>query len=132
MAINGFPSNGSPQSPTSGAVTINYAPKSLEPSAVTVAASQTLATLSGRKGAYLKRLIIQPASTSPGVVTLYDGDGTNKIIKYSFPGGASSLTELKPIVVDFDVRCSVVETGAEGWYVTTGANVSVTAIVQVG
>ena len=87
----------------------------------TVAASQTAQVLgnSGAIGDYISRLIIIPASVSPGVVALLDNATSINIL----PGGASSLTELKPIVVEIGAR-SV--SGA--WKITTGANVSVIAV----
>lgn len=83
----------------------------------TVAASQTAQVLgpTGAVGDYLKRLIIIPATTSPGNVLLLDNATSITI----FAGGASSVTELKPIVVELDMF-SV--SGA--WKLTTGANVS--------
>ena len=87
----------------------------------TVAASQTAQVLgpNGATGDYVKRLIIVPASVSPGAVALIDGATSVNIL----PGGASSLTELKPIIVDLDVF-SV----SGSWKITTGTNVSVIAI----
>lgn len=87
----------------------------------TVAASQTAQVLgaTGAKGDHIKRLIIIPASTSPGAVALLDDTTSINIL----PGGATSVTELKPMVVDLDLL-SV--NGA--WKVTTGANVSVIAV----
>lgn len=87
----------------------------------TVAASQTAQVLgpTGAVGDYLKRLIIIPATTSPGNVLLLDNATSITI----FAGGASSVTELKPIVVELDMF-SV--SGA--WKLTTGANVSAIGI----
>jgi alkylation response protein AidB-like acyl-CoA dehydrogenase len=87
----------------------------------TVAASQTAQVLgaTGAAGDYLRRLIIIPATLSPGAVALLDNATSINIL----PGGASSLTELKPIVVDID---AISVSGA--WKITTGANVSVIAI----
>jgi hypothetical protein len=91
-----------------------------------IAASQTNAAIgaTGAAGDYLSHLIIQPATTSPGVVTLYDGStgGTNVTV-YSFPGGSSSLSNLSPIIIGLASTCV-----NAGWHVTTGANVSVTAV----
>lgn len=87
----------------------------------TVAASQTAQVLgpTGRAGDFLKKLVIIPASTSPGNVLLLDGNTSITV----FAGGASSVNELRPIVIDFDMF-SV--SGA--WSVTTGANVSVIGV----
>jgi hypothetical protein len=83
----------------------------------TVAASQTAQVLgpTGAAGDYIKRIVIVPATTSPGNVLLLD-DATSITI---FAGGASSVNELRPIVVDLEMF-SV--SGA--WKLTTGANVS--------
>ena len=87
----------------------------------TIAASQTAQVLggAGAKGNIIEKLIIIPATTSPGAVTLID-NATSIVV---FPGGATSVTELKPIVVDIS---AISVSGA--WKVTTGANVSVIAI----
>ena len=86
-----------------------------------VAASQTNAIVgtSGAVGDFIDRLIIFPASVSPGAVTLTDG--TTAIA--SFPGGTASLSTLAPIVVPVGAH-SV--NGA--WKITTGASVSVLAV----
>lgn len=88
----------------------------------TVAASQTTQALgaTGAAGDLLSRLVIIPATTSPGAVAIKDGADTAITV---FAGGASSLTELKPIVVELGV-----ESAAGAWQVTTGADVSVVAI----
>ncbi len=82
-----------------------------------VIASQTTQAIGpvGRLGDVIQRVVIIPTSTSPGAVALKDGAGTAFNI---FDGGASSLTELKPTVVELGLRSMV---GA--WQVTTGANV---------
>lgn len=87
----------------------------------TVAASQTAQALgiTGAVGDFIERLIIIPATTSPGAVSILDGSTSISI----FPGGASSVATLTPIVVNLGIQ-SV--NGA--WSVTTGANVSVIGI----
>jgi hypothetical protein len=87
----------------------------------TVAASQTAQVLggTGANGDYLARLIIIPASVSPGAVALLDGTTSINIL----PGGTNSLTELKPITVEIQTLSA---TGP--WKVTTGTNVSVIGI----
>jgi hypothetical protein len=88
-------------------------------------AASTAATPLGATGAsgdYLAGLLIIPASTSPGSVTLTDGAaGSARTI---FAGGASSLTSLIPFFVPLGVKSIV--TG--GWQVATGANVAVYAV----
>lgn len=83
----------------------------------TVAASQTAQALgaSGATGDYLLQLVCVPATTSPGVVTALD----NATAIVSFPGGASSVSNLLPFTIPVNAY-SV--SGA--WKVTTGANVS--------
>lgn len=85
----------------------------------TVAASQTAQVLGlvGAQGDYVERLIIVPATTGPGVVTLIDGSTSIPIM---VTGGTTTLV---PIVVELGMY-SV--TGA--WKITTGANVSVIAV----
>ncbi len=100
------------------------AKKHITPQAITyetVAASQTGQALgqAGGEGDYIKRLIIIPATTSPGNVLLLDGATSITV----FTGGATSINELRPIVIDLDMF-SV--SGA--WSVTTGGNVSVIAV----
>ena len=87
----------------------------------TVAASQTAQVLgpNGASGDYIKRLIIIPAATTPGVVTLIDGVTSIPI----FVGGASSVADLKPIVVELDLF-SV----SGPWKLTTGLSVSAVAV----
>jgi hypothetical protein len=87
----------------------------------TVAASATAQALgaTGAAGDYLTGLLIVPATTSPGAVSIKDGGGSPITV---FPGGASSVTSLIPFFVPILAK-SV--TGA--WAVTTGAAVSVIA-----
>lgn len=88
----------------------------------TVAASQTDQALgpTGHKGDILERIIIVPATTSPGAVSIKDGGGSAITI---FAGGATSVTTLTTIVVELGMRSIV---GA--WSMTTGASVSAIAI----
>lgn len=83
----------------------------------TVAASATAQALgaTGSTGDFIQRLIIIPATVSPGTVALLDGTTSISILT----GGANSLTEIKPIVVELGMRSTV---GA--WKVTTGTAVS--------
>ena len=87
----------------------------------TVAASQTAQVLgpTGALGDHIARLIIVPATTSPGNVLLLDNATSITV----FTGGATSVSSLTPIVVDLNM------TSVSGaWKVTTGANVSVIAV----
>ena len=86
----------------------------------TVAASQTAQVLgaTGATGDYLSYVVVQPATTSPGVITILD----NATTVHGFPGGASSVVSLVPFVIPVGAA-SV--SGA--WKITSGANVSCTA-----
>lgn len=88
----------------------------------TVAASQTTQTLgaTGGSGDYLKGVLIVPATTSPGAVSIKDGAGSAITI---FTGGASSVSNLVPFMVPLGIY-----SGAGAWQVTTGANVSAIGI----
>lgn len=87
----------------------------------TVAASQTAQVLggSGAVGDYLSGLLVIPATTSPGVVTVLDGSTSIPI----FVGGSSSVSNLVPFFVPVDA-----ESVSGAWKVTTGANVSVIGV----
>jgi len=87
----------------------------------TVAAGQTAQVLggTGATGDYLGGLLVTPASTSPGVVTILDNATSINV----FAGGASSLSNLVPFFIPIGAK-SV--SGA--WKVTTGSNVSVVAV----
>jgi hypothetical protein len=88
------------------------------PNYETVAASQTgqVLGLNGAQGDFIERLIIRPATTSPGLVTILDGST-------SIPIMVAGTTTIAPIVVELNMY-SV--SGA--WSVTTGTNVSVIAV----
>lgn len=85
----------------------------------TVAASQTDQVFGGTgdTGDYIAGIMIIPATTSPGAVSIKDGSGSSITV---FAGGASSVGDLKP----FTVPLGVVSTSGP-WKITTGANVSV-------
>lgn len=87
----------------------------------TVAASQTDQVLgaTGAAGDYLAGLLVIPATTSPGAISIEDDD-TNFTV---FTGGAASVSNLVPFYIPLGI---VSVNGA--WEVTTGANVSVVAI----
>lgn len=87
----------------------------------TVAASSTDQVLgpTGAIGDYLASLLIVPATTSPGAVSIKDGSGTAIPV---FTGGASSVSNLVPFPAPLGIK-SV----AGAWKVTTGANVFVIA-----
>lgn len=83
----------------------------------TVAASQTAQVLgaTGAAGDYISGILVIPATTSPGVVTLLD-DATSIPV---FVGGASSVTNLVPFFIPLGI---ISVSGA--FKLTTGANVS--------
>lgn len=87
----------------------------------TIAASQTAQVMggSGATGDYLSHCTVVPVTTSPGVVTILD----NATAIYSFPGGASSLSNLVPFSIPI---AALSVSGA--WKVTTGANVAVVCV----
>jgi hypothetical protein len=73
-----------------------------------------------RRGDYLAGLLVVPATTSPGAVSIKDGSGSAIPV---FTGGATSVADLKP----FPIPLGLVSLNG-AWKVTTGANVSVIAI----
>lgn len=84
----------------------------------TVAASQTDQAMgaTGATGDYLAGVLIVPATTSPGAVSIKDGSGSAITI---FTGGASSVSNLVPFMVPLGIK----STGG-AWKITTGTNVS--------
>jgi len=88
----------------------------------TVAASQTDQVMggAGAAGDSLVGVLISPATTSPGAVSIKDGAGSAITL---FTGGASSVADLKPFFVPVGALSA-----AGPWKVTTGANVSAIAI----
>lgn len=87
----------------------------------TVAASQTAQVLggSGAVGDYLAGVLVVPATTSPGAVTILDNATSITI----FTGGASSVSNLVPFMIPLGMK------SVNGpWKVTTGANVSAVGI----
>jgi hypothetical protein len=86
-----------------------------------IAASQTASALGapGGLGDWIESIIIIPATTSPGAVSIADGGGSAITL---FAGGATSVQGLAPFQVLVEARSRV-----GGWTVTTGANVSVVA-----
>lgn len=87
----------------------------------TVAASATDQVIgaTGGAGDFLSGVLIVPATTSPGAVSIKDGAGSAITI---FTGGASSVSNLVPFFVPLGIKA------ATSWKVTTGANVSAIAI----
>ena len=85
----------------------------------TVAASATDQALgaTGDAGDYLSHIVIQPATTGAGTVTVKDG--TTVIFTLT----AGTLADLSPKIVPFGAKA---QNGS--WKVTTGTNVSVLAV----
>lgn len=85
----------------------------------TVAASQTAQVLgaTGATGDYLSHVILQPATTGAGTMTILD----NATVIYTFTTG--TLSDLRPVVIP--IGCNSVS-GA--WKITTGANEIATGI----
>ncbi len=86
----------------------------------TVAASQADQVMgaTGAAGDLLLGLLVVPATTSPGAITIKDGAGGSAMTV--FTGGASSVGWLVPFYIPLNLRSL-----NGGWRVTTGANVSV-------
>ena len=87
----------------------------------TVAASSTDQAIgaTGAAGDYLAGLLIVPATTSPGAVSIKDGAGSAITV---FTGGASSVSNLVPFFIPLGLKSA-----AGAWKVTTGASVSAIA-----
>jgi len=87
----------------------------------TVAASATAQVLgsTGAIGDYIAGILVIPATTSPGAVTLLDNNTSIPV----FVGGASSVGSLIPFFIPLGIK-SV--SGA--FKITTGTNVSVMAV----
>ena len=87
-----------------------------------IAASTTDQVLgaSGAVADCLMGLLVVPATTSPGAVSIKDGSGSAVIV---FTGGPSSVSNLVPFYIPLGTKSA-----AGAWKVTTGANVSVIAV----
>ena len=90
-----------------------------------VAASQTDQILgaTGAVGDKLEGVLIVPATTSPGAVSIKDGNGSGITI---FAGGAGSVATLHPFFVPIGAKCVNITT--PGWKGTTGANVTAVGV----
>lgn len=90
--------------------------------AVAASTSKQLGSAGGPttlKGHVIERILVVPASTSPGAITIQDGANTAITV---FAGGTSSCVDLKPFVIELEI---ISQTGP--WTIVTGANVSVIA-----
>ncbi len=88
--------------------------------AVAASATATVLGSTGAAGDYLSHCDVYPASTSPGVVTVFDSTNTAPNSAILFPGGASSTSNLVPFAIPVG---AISVNGA--WKVTTGASISV-------
>ena len=88
--------------------------------AVAASASNQVMGSTGAIGDCLAGLLVIPATTSPGAVSIKDGSGTAITV---FTGGATSTSNLVPFFIPLNLASTL---GA--WQVTTGTNVSVLAI----
>src|SRR3954465_14794184 len=88
----------------------------------TVAASASNQALgpTGATGDYLAGVLIVPATTSPGAVSIKDGGGSAVTI---FTGGTTSVSNLVPFFVPLGIKST-----AGAWSITTGSNVSVIGV----
>ena len=91
------------------------------PSWVYIPASFT-DTAGGNANDLLDCLLVIPATTSPGAVSIEDGAGTNYTL---FAGGATSVSTLIPFPIDMRNIAA-----GTGWEITTGANVAVIAFYR--
>lgn len=73
----------------------------------------------GKKADFLSHILIVPATTSPGAVSIKDGSGSAIVL---FAGGATSVATLHPFHVMLRIKSR-----AGAWKVSAGANVSVLA-----
>lgn len=91
----------------------------------TVAASQTdqMMGAAGGQYDYLAGVLIVPATTSPGAVSIKDGNGSAITI---FTGGTNSVSNLVPFLVPLGIVA--ISATTPGWKITTGTNVSVIGI----
>jgi hypothetical protein len=87
----------------------------------TVAAGQSdqIMGATGAVGDYLAGVLIVPATTSPGAVSIKDGNGSGITV---FAGGSGSVLSLHPFFVPIGAKC--VASTTPGWKITTGSNVS--------
>lgn len=92
----------------------------------TIAASQTAQALvgytssGGALGDWLGGVLVIPATTSPGAVSIKDGSNSAITV---FTGGSTSVSNLVPFFIPIGARSQVGK-----WQVTTGVNVSCVAV----
>lgn len=69
---------------------------------------------------FFRRLILIPGNLNPGLCAIKDGSATAITV---FTGGANSVNELRPIVIELGM---INRTGS--WQVTTGADMTAIAV----
>lgn len=99
---------------------VSVAVENAEYEAFPASSSAEEAGATGKRADYLSHLIIVPANTSPGAVSIADGSGSAMTL---FAGGADSVASLHP----FTLYLGMKSTGG-AWKITTGADVSVIAV----
>jgi len=94
----------------------------MAPDYETLAASQTLQVLgaTGAVGDFLAGILVIPASTSPGAISIKDGSGSAITV---FAGGANSVSSIAPFAIPLGFKST-----SGGWQITTGANLSAIAV----
>lgn len=89
----------------------------------TVAAGQSNIKLgvSGAVGDQINSILVIPATTSPGAITIADGNSAAITV---FTGG--TVVDIKPFTIPLNLTAN--NSTTPGWFVTTGNNVSIVAI----
>lgn len=114
VSTAGLPSSTGSKAPGSS---LSVVPAGLEYETVAASAADQVLGATGAAGDYLSHIVIQPATTGAGTVTVKDGS----TVIFTFTSG--TLADLSPKTVPFGLA-SV--SGA--WKITTGANVAVIGV----
>lgn len=99
---------------------VEVLPTNAEYEKFAASSSDAAAGASGKRADFLSHLIVVPANTSPGAVSIKDGSGSAMTL---FAGGADSVASLHPFTVYLGMKSI-----GGAWKVTTGADVSVIAV----
>ena len=86
-------------------------------------ATAVLCGLTGAQYDYLAGVLITPSSTSPGVLSIRDGNGGDIIV---FAGGTSSIGDLRSFLIPLGLYA--ISSTTPGWRITTGVNMAALAI----
>lgn len=124
-SVNANISDGSAQTTTghTGAPVVGLDPYSQYETVAASASAQVLGA-TGAQYDYLAGVLIIPATSAAGVVSITDGNGS--AITVFAGGGTTALADLKPFLVPLGLHCLAATT--PGWKVTTGTNVSAIGI----